>query len=360
MRIISILFLIVFSVFAGCEKDNGIYDGDGNIVDNTCRDGDQRCEGTQPQSCVDGNWSNTLDGSPLADCKTYGDDYYCSAFVESGEKVAKCVEKENGGDDNQNPDKDDDVTVDNDNDINDDNNNDDNNEIPDGDYECGNGKVEPGEVCDGGVIDCDKADKSFKTGLAECKSDCSGWITEECSEGKEEGVFGLVKAVGAKFSYIRGTATSQQDETGVLFAHVFHGFYGSEILAMEKGVSIAVMNDETTLMIRDVSMIDNNISGPFVYLQMELPIESGYIDVGVGEDKNNLFITDIKGSGISCIYGVGVGKMLIDAGDGLTEVGTLGREYKLEIKGSVNIYHPGNVPPYGGDITDMLDYPSCF
>ncbi|HNT27357.1 MAG TPA: C10 family peptidase [bacterium] len=46
---------------------------------------------------------------------------------------------------------------------------------------CGNGIVEPGEVCDGNSVYCEDLDPNeWNSGTATCKSDCSGYNTGDC------------------------------------------------------------------------------------------------------------------------------------------------------------------------------------
>lgn len=45
---------------------------------------------------------------------------------------------------------------------------------------CGNRSEDPGEVCDGGAKECTEIDSSYTGGYAICKSDCSGWNTDDC------------------------------------------------------------------------------------------------------------------------------------------------------------------------------------
>jgi len=61
---------------------------------------------------------------------------------------------------------------------------------------CGNGTVDPGEICDGNVILCREIDSNvFSAGKAKCSKDCSGWDTitcdyaeSTCGNDKVEGV----------------------------------------------------------------------------------------------------------------------------------------------------------------------------
>jgi cysteine-rich repeat protein len=50
-----------------------------------------------------------------------------------------------------------------------------------GEY-CGNGNLDPGEICDGDVIDCDDLAGAKPHGVATCKKDCSGWDTSKCTD----------------------------------------------------------------------------------------------------------------------------------------------------------------------------------
>ncbi len=53
-----------------------------------------------------------------------------------------------------------------------------NNEVP---SYCGNGIVEPGEVCDGNSVYCEDLDPNeWNSGTATCNSTCSGWNTGNC------------------------------------------------------------------------------------------------------------------------------------------------------------------------------------
>ncbi|HNT28182.1 MAG TPA: hypothetical protein PKH10_08390, partial [bacterium] len=48
---------------------------------------------------------------------------------------------------------------------------------------CGNGTVDTGETCDGGMIECVVIDaQAYKGGKAKCANDCSGWDTSTCEE----------------------------------------------------------------------------------------------------------------------------------------------------------------------------------
>lgn len=61
-------------------------------------------------------------------------------------------------------------------------------------YECGDGKVEGPEVCDGDVEDCVSINASlYSGGKAKCKDDCSGYIVETCVEIFHECGNGIVE-----------------------------------------------------------------------------------------------------------------------------------------------------------------------
>lgn len=45
---------------------------------------------------------------------------------------------------------------------------------------CGNGNLDPGEICDGDVLDCSQVAGAKPYGKAPCKDDCSGWDTSGC------------------------------------------------------------------------------------------------------------------------------------------------------------------------------------
>ena len=45
---------------------------------------------------------------------------------------------------------------------------------------CGNRSEDPGEVCDGSAKECTEIDSGYTGGYAICKSDCSGWNTDDC------------------------------------------------------------------------------------------------------------------------------------------------------------------------------------
>ena len=45
---------------------------------------------------------------------------------------------------------------------------------------CGNRSEDPGEVCDGGAKECTEIDPGYTGGYAICKSDCTGWNTDDC------------------------------------------------------------------------------------------------------------------------------------------------------------------------------------
>lgn len=48
---------------------------------------------------------------------------------------------------------------------------------------CGNGTIENGETCDGGMIECTTLNSAlYKAGKATCRPDCSGWDTVTCEE----------------------------------------------------------------------------------------------------------------------------------------------------------------------------------
>jgi len=58
--------------------------------------------------------------------------------------------------------------------------------VDEGKSECGNNKVEEGEVCDGNKKACSAVDSSFTTGEATCKATCDGWDTSKCGKGSSE------------------------------------------------------------------------------------------------------------------------------------------------------------------------------
>lgn len=45
---------------------------------------------------------------------------------------------------------------------------------------CGNGVIEPGEVCDGDSLACTDLDASYYGGTAYCNSLCSGYNEDSC------------------------------------------------------------------------------------------------------------------------------------------------------------------------------------
>lgn len=61
---------------------------------------------------------------------------------------------------------------------------------------CGDGKVNGNEVCDGGSELC--SNLGLGSGLALCKSDCSGWNTVNCKEDEPECTGSSSKCVGTK------------------------------------------------------------------------------------------------------------------------------------------------------------------
>ena len=72
----------------------------------------------------------------------------------------------------------------NDNNGDDENVNDNDNEQPA--TQCGNRKVDEGEVCDGGAVECKTLDATL-LGFAHCKADCSGYEMTECTSGGNNG-----------------------------------------------------------------------------------------------------------------------------------------------------------------------------
>jgi len=47
---------------------------------------------------------------------------------------------------------------------------------------CGNGVIEPGEVCDGDSLACTDLDASYYGGTAYCNSTCDGYNEGNCEE----------------------------------------------------------------------------------------------------------------------------------------------------------------------------------
>ncbi len=47
---------------------------------------------------------------------------------------------------------------------------------------CGNGIKDPGEICDGDVVNCDELAGAKPYGVATCLPDCSGWDRSKCSD----------------------------------------------------------------------------------------------------------------------------------------------------------------------------------
>ncbi|HDT11858.1 MAG TPA: hypothetical protein ENN58_03880 [bacterium] len=372
MKVTFILFsvFLFFLMASGCDKDDSTYgNDDGNVVDDKCREGEQRCEGTQPEVCVDSEWTRILDGKILENCKTLGEGYYCSTVMESGKKIAKCFSEdgtphENGEEPDKNgeePDKN------GGGEENDDNGEDiDIDEIPDADPECGNDIVEEGELCDGNYKNCFDVDGKYSSGLAKCNETCDGWITDSCSEGGPE-LYGFVQTQYIDFSFIRGKNTPEKNEQGVIHVHVFTGNYGSRYLAMETGLTTAVFDNspvlqEDVVSIRDITRVGTSILDPLVILDLKMPVIAGEISVGLGKDDYAAFyIADLTGSLIRCIHGVGVGSIVVDTEyNGISSVAPEGEEHLLKIQGNFDIYHPSNVPMYGGDVTGIIGYDACL
>ncbi len=353
---LTIFLVVVFVIMPGCGKDNGIYGDNGSVIDDTCRDGDERCDGTQPQSCVDGKWSNTL-----PDCISYGSDYYCTTATQAGKRVARCVDGEGETIDPDDPQDDSDNGI-----FPDDESNDgDPVDVPDTDPVCGNGIVEGDEVCDGNHKKCSDVDEVFTSGLAECKEDCSGWDTAICTVGGES-LYGFVQTQHINFSYIRGRNTPESNEKGVIHVHAFIGNYGSRYLAMDTGLTTVVadkssITGEEVVSIRDITRVGTSIMDPLVVLDIKMPIHSGNMFVGLGDDDDAVFfIADLSGSNIRCIHAIGIGSLIVDAGKGIESVSPEGQEHTLKIQGNFDLYHPTDVPAYGGDITDMIGFNACL
>jgi hypothetical protein len=45
---------------------------------------------------------------------------------------------------------------------------------------CGNGEIEPGELCDGNSVACTSLDSDYDSGTAYCNSTCNGYNESSC------------------------------------------------------------------------------------------------------------------------------------------------------------------------------------
>src|SRR5207237_310181 len=61
-----------------------------------------------------------------------------------------------------------------------------------GTAECGNGAVDPGEVCDGAGRACSELGASYSGGMAACRASCGGWDVSQCQ-----------RANGSNFEFVK-------------------------------------------------------------------------------------------------------------------------------------------------------------
>ncbi|HQM85442.1 MAG TPA: DUF1566 domain-containing protein [bacterium] len=97
---------------------------------------------------------------------------------------------------------------------------------------CGDGKVSGGEICDGNSVSCTEAGLEKSTGIVECKSDCTGWVTypdkckrkgQQCSDLPVNAVWNTVSSVDQIWDgfewqpSLKGSYSESESTTGCVY-----------------------------------------------------------------------------------------------------------------------------------------------
>ena len=133
------------------------------------------CDGGNKSSGKNNNENSSRTSvCPYGTYECHGNDSYFCGYPDSSNDVMWILSEKcyNGCDDSIGKCKPD---------SNEGNNNDSGNNL------CGNRSTDPGEVCDGDTKECKDIESGYISGVAICKSDCSGWDTSNCQPEPEIG-----------------------------------------------------------------------------------------------------------------------------------------------------------------------------
>lgn len=240
------------------------------------------------------------------------------------------------------------------------------NETPDEDTsktECGNGKVETGEVCDANTIACSDLDSSFTGGTATCQEGCRGWNVDTCEGGNTATPLAEIPARTHTLEYLyngvadfnNGANQSNELWSSPLFsanipltngtyyiphnladAHWLAGFYDSQSIQFVQQ-SYVYSTGQFTL--------------PYVVMGAGIndAVAGATLSIGIkNENEVNFIIQDMMNE-VECIILVGYGTLTVDTIN-LTP-GAAG-EFSFTTS-KIGLYLPAQTPE--GDMTSEIE-----
>ncbi|HNW83280.1 MAG TPA: hypothetical protein PKG52_10360 [bacterium] len=232
--------------------------------------------------------------------------------------------------------------------------------------ECGNGKIETGELCDKNSVQCTTLDTNFESGMAVCKASCTGWDTTNCIAKPEEvtplatipaKTFTVDYLYNGTTSFSEGANQSNELYSTPLFSATITMTNGTYYIPHNQANThwLAGFYDSTTVQFVQRSyFVDDNSTSSFTtpYIVMGATIadaEAGAtLSIGIkNENEVNFIVTDIVDDA-DCIILVGYGTLTVNSIN-LT-AGSAG-DFSFTTS-AIGLYLPSQTPE--GDVTSDI------
>lgn len=243
------------------------------------------------------------------------------------------------------------------------------NETPDDDTaktECGNGKVETGEICDKNTIACSELDASFTGGTATCQDGCRGWNVDNCEGGNTvtplaempavTNMFELDYLYASAYDFDQGLNQNNELWNAALFSASIPLTSGSYVIPHPQTDAhwLSGFIESGTLQFSQYSyqQSSGSLGMPMVIfgLYQSDAVPNNELSIGIKDDKevNFLVIDSMDGGSTTCIMLVGYGTLTVKTAN-MTQ-GVSGRFGFVTSK--IGLYLPSQTPE-GNVISDI-------
>lgn len=234
------------------------------------------------------------------------------------------------------------------------------------DQECGNGKIETGETCDKNSVQCSTLDTNFESGMAVCKSSCTGWDTTNCIAKPEEATpLATIPAKTFTIEYLYNGAASFNDganQSDELFSQplfsasipLTNGTY--YIPHNEANVHwLAGFYDSTTVQFVQQSFYvpdeyTSSFTLPYIVMGASIADAKAGAELSMGiknENEVNFIVVDMMNDE-DCIILVGYGTLTVDS---ISVTAGAAGDFSFSTS-KIELYLPSKTPE--GDVTSDI------